>query len=97
LPHHLGQKQFAKDTVYNAHLSGKKHKKAAEKLGEDAHKVSPQELHRKKLEEKKEESKGIAKKEFIIRKIMNALEQQRDATAANVERKQTLTEAERLV
>lgn len=29
-----GGKQFAKDTVYRAHLTGKKHIKAAEKLKE---------------------------------------------------------------
>ena len=52
-----GGKQFAKDTVYKAHLTGKKHKKAAEKLKESGQAATIDIATEKKKYEEQERAK----------------------------------------
>ncbi|EPX74369.1 U2 snRNP-associated protein sap61 [Schizosaccharomyces octosporus yFS286] len=89
------EKYYQKKSVYDAHLTSKKHKKAAERLdvrksqnlGESSIMTSgsisgrPQE---------------IAALEFIIKKLLDILNEERQATRENVVRRQTLTASERL-
>lgn len=83
------QKQFAKKTVYDAHLSGKKHKKM-EALSKDAPK-SVEKLQIEKLSSIREKEKKIASQEFCITEFMKSLSTQRIDTKNLMERKQTLT------
>lgn len=52
-----GGKQFAKDTVYKAHLTGKAHRKAAEKLKESGNAATIDISTEKKKYEEKERAK----------------------------------------
>ncbi|KXS15098.1 hypothetical protein M427DRAFT_112107 [Gonapodya prolifera JEL478] len=93
------EKRFAKRTVYDAHLSGKKHLKASETLlknGVSA--VTPKLLLEKRMaieRRDRENDKPIAAMEAQARALGQFLNTQRDDTKANVERKQTITDAER--
>lgn len=83
------QKAFTKQTVFDAHLTGKKHIKAQKKLEEEGGQSNdtPKESKRK----------AIAYKERIITKLVEALGEFREETKSNVERKQALTDKERAV
>jgi splicing factor 3A subunit 3 len=87
------EKLFSKPTVFEAHKTGKKHLKAAEnrKIVEDVQKLvkDQQEFEWQKM-------KPIAKVEFMIKKYTAHLAPIREDTTSHVERKQTLTEEERL-
>ncbi|KAJ3040108.1 Splicing factor 3A subunit 3 [Rhizophlyctis rosea] len=92
------EKSFAKKTVYDAHLTGKKHKKAAAALlekGVTAITPEQQEEARKaKTRETRDRHKPIAFAELLIKEYARVLEPQLEETIANVERKQTLTPEE---
>ncbi|MCJ1422034.1 hypothetical protein MMC32_008403 [Xylographa parallela] len=87
-------KEFKNDNVYKAHLSGKKHLKAAEarKTNSDTNGSSsapnPSPVHHLK-------ERAIAEREFRIAKLASTLSSERVATRINVERKQGMTERER--
>ncbi|KAF8977477.1 hypothetical protein BGZ46_007345 [Entomortierella lignicola] len=92
------KKQYAKDTVYNAHLTSKKHIKAAAQLengttSNDQESVA--EIQSKVLSEKSRPDQEMAFTELLIRKYAEILKQQIDDTKENVERRQTLTGRER--
>jgi splicing factor 3A subunit 3 len=85
----LGQKQFAKQSVYDGHLNGKKHKKAAELLMES----STGEGGTPATKETMIPIRTML--EYNIKQLFRYLSQTRAATKNSVERKQTLTLAER--
>ncbi|KAJ3001523.1 hypothetical protein HKX48_002829, partial [Thoreauomyces humboldtii] len=89
------EKEFAKKTVYTAHLTGKKHQKAAAALLERgiteisaSVRAEARVAHAKAAREK---LRPIARSERLIRDLVRVLSAQRDDTREHVERKQTLT------
>ncbi|KAI9144797.1 hypothetical protein BKA69DRAFT_1172743 [Paraphysoderma sedebokerense] len=89
------QKQFAKQSVFDSHLSGKKHKKATENLARLGKAVnSVEEAWRQANDAKEKKEKDVAILEAVCSKYADALNQFIEATKENVERKQTLTESE---
>ena len=96
------KKQYAKDTVYNSHLTSKKHIKAAAQLASEAangtvsnDKDAIAEEQAKVLAEKQKPEQEMAWTEILIQKYTEILKQQIDDTKENVERRQTLTGRER--
>ncbi|KAL1922658.1 uncharacterized protein VTP21DRAFT_10197 [Calcarisporiella thermophila] len=95
------RKQYTKQTVYDAHLNSKKHLKAAENLmksqqGENGVNGDGGELARRKATlEREQREKEIAALEALLVKYAEVLGEQIEATKANVERKQALTDRER--
>ncbi|KAK9469873.1 hypothetical protein V1512DRAFT_257218 [Lipomyces arxii] len=80
------ERSFEKQTVFDAHLSGKKHKKnveAREKLGSAA--SLGEDL----------KARAIASKEYEIQQLAEILDKERNETKVNVERKSALTMRER--
>ncbi|KAJ3270109.1 hypothetical protein HDV01_000550 [Terramyces sp. JEL0728] len=86
-------KHFAKDTVFKAHETGKKHIKAAKELNGPVSKE--QRMKERELVEY-EKNKQLAETEYNITLIMKHLKEVREDTKAHIERKQALTEKERL-
>lgn len=82
------QRSFAKETVYEAHLTGRKHKKAAEQG--NAPTARGPNSNAKSFKER-----AVAQAEFKIRKLAAAMQTERSDTKVNVERKQGMTERER--
>ncbi|KAI8979810.1 hypothetical protein BDF20DRAFT_871845 [Mycotypha africana] len=97
------QKQFTKQTVYDAHLSGKKHIKAQKKLDEstgssNSHTTTNGNINGGSSSNSQDDKrKAIAWKERLIESIADALKEVREETKANVERKQALTDRERIL
>lgn len=95
------KKQYAKDTVYNAHLTSKKHIKAAAQLASGANGAanggseSISEAQSKVLAEKAKPEQEMAFTEVLIKHLAGILKQQVSDTKENVERRQTLTGRER--
>ena len=87
-PNKIGQKQFTKQTVFDSHKTGKKHVKAqaalleAQRAGE-AYKSQ-------------DKFKDLARLEFLIKGYTQMLDTVLEETMGHVERKQTLTEKERV-
>ena len=77
----IGEKQFSKVTVFEAHKSGKKHLKALESFQNND----------------KGEKKNLAMFEFLIKEYTVELQNVIEETVFHVERKQTLTEKERVL
>jgi splicing factor 3A subunit 3 len=91
------EKEFKNDNVYKAHLTGKKHIKAAEirkasldKSETNGHDVKPKINQVNRLKER-----AIAEREFRIAKLASTLSSERVGTKVNIERKQGMTERER--
>ncbi|MCJ1473531.1 hypothetical protein MMC13_002182 [Lambiella insularis] len=90
------EKEFKNDNVYKAHLSGKKHLKAAEARksrsnpndNTSSSSSKPTALHHLK-------ERAIAEREFRTSALTRVLSSERTATRVNVERKQGMTERER--
>jgi splicing factor 3A subunit 3 len=92
-------KLFANESVYEAHKKGKKHLKATEALakkGSDPLKFDVMARLKEIHEEEWLKMKPISKVEFMIKKYTSHLAPVREDTTSHVERKQTLTEDERL-
>ncbi|KAG0212850.1 hypothetical protein BGX28_005506 [Mortierella sp. GBA30] len=98
------KKQYAKQTVYDAHLESKKHKKAQAQLANGTSTdggnaptdpASVAEVQSKVLAEKAKPEKDMAWTEVLIQKHAELLKQQIEDTKENVERRQTLTGRER--
>ncbi|CAI6291168.1 unnamed protein product [Periconia digitata] len=83
---------FSKETVYEAHLAGKKHKKAVEQSAAPTSSSSNQESGGSM---KRFKERAVAEQEFRIRKLAAAMQTQRSDTKVNVERKQGMTDRER--
>ncbi|KAK9326255.1 hypothetical protein V1517DRAFT_312236 [Lipomyces orientalis] len=82
------EKMFEKQTVYDAHLSGKKHKKNVEMKEKAASNGTSS--HAADLK-----AQAIAIREYEIKKLVEIMEQVRGETRVNVERKSALTLRER--
>ncbi|KAG2192903.1 hypothetical protein INT47_011145 [Mucor saturninus] len=90
------QKQFSKQTVFDAHLSAKKHIKAQKKLDEQGSDSSAAiGTVDNVVGVKDDKRKAIAWKERLISKYAEALADFREESKSNVERKQALTDKER--
>jgi len=86
-------KSFAKDSVYEAHLKGKKHKKAVQERSANESGGIINDTVNTQLSHLKE--RAVAEREFRIRKLAAAMQTERSDTKVNVERKQGMTERER--
>ncbi|KAI9798659.1 MAG: hypothetical protein M1833_004648 [Piccolia ochrophora] len=92
------EKEFTNENVYKNHLTGKKHVRAAELRkarldganGNSKGEGAPRASSTQSLKER-----AVAEREFRVRKLSAALQQQRIDTRINVERKQGMTERER--
>lgn len=91
------EKEFKNDNVYKAHLTGKKHLRAAElraariaETGADTNGSSARGTSTLRLKER-----AIAEREYRVKRLAAAMSQERDDTKVNVERKQGMTERER--
>lgn len=89
-------KEFTNKNTYDAHLSGKKHIKAAAALeGGDSTTPTTAATGNKDVDIAKLKDRAIAEREFRITKLAEILSKERDDTLTNVERKASLTERER--
>ncbi|KAH8731917.1 splicesome-associated protein [Phaeosphaeriaceae sp. PMI808] len=89
------QKDFAKETVYEAHLTGKKHKKAVQDgAGASSNKTTANPNGASTSIQRFQE-RAVAEREFRIKKLAAAMQTERGDTKVNVERKQGMTERER--
>ncbi|KAI9468682.1 hypothetical protein BDB00DRAFT_863467 [Zychaea mexicana] len=86
------QKQFTKKTVYDSHLTGKKHRKNAEKLQGEQQEQTNGEYNGSAKQDRR---RGLARNELLIAKYAEGLSDIREETKSNVERKQALTDKER--
>jgi splicing factor 3A subunit 3 len=77
-------KKFAKLSVYNGHLPGKKHKKNAQLLEST-------------VETKKLTTPTTAKLEFMLEKLGQYLNSYKEYTISNTERKDAMTDREKLI
>jgi splicing factor 3A subunit 3 len=89
------KKGFSKETVYEAHLTGKKHKKAVQESqgASDTNSVAKTNGASSDIQRFKE--RAVAEREFRIKKLAAAMQTERGDTKVNVERKQGMTERER--
>jgi splicing factor 3A subunit 3 len=96
----VGAKQFVKRTAYDSHLTGKKHLRAAEGLIKQGIEAVTTEVRaqarRERLAADRQRDRPLAFSEFLVKAYMVVLTQIRDDTCGFVERKQTLTERERV-
>ncbi|OAL43168.1 splicesome-associated protein [Pyrenochaeta sp. DS3sAY3a] len=94
------KKSFAKETVYEAHLTGRKHKRALQfgEAGTTANagantngaKTNGASANMERLKER-----AIAEKEYRIKRLAAAMQTERGDTKVNVERRQGMTDRER--
>ncbi|CAG8549036.1 25773_t:CDS:2 [Dentiscutata erythropus] len=93
------RKNYKKQTVFDAHLTSKKHIKAASAMLEQGITSVDRETQEKLIKEAEKErdsrEREIAFIEALIRKYAEILGSQREDTKANVERKRALTDRER--
>ncbi|KAF1954187.1 splicesome-associated protein [Byssothecium circinans] len=83
---------FQKETVYEAHLTGKKHKKAVQESESNAANASSNGAGG---DIKSFKERAVAEREYRIRRLASAMQTKRSDTKVNVERKQGMTERER--
>jgi splicing factor 3A subunit 3 len=91
------EKEFKNDNVYKAHLTGKKHIRAAEaravreaETGDTANGSARPLSSNLRLKER-----AIAEREYRVKRLAAAMSQERSDTRVNVERRQGMTERER--
>lgn len=93
------EKEFKNDNVYKAHLSGKKHLKAAEAReaagATDTSTIANGHANSRGSTVQKLKERAVAEREYRIHRLAAAMETQRNDTRVNVERKQGMTERER--
>ncbi|TKX26694.1 pre-mRNA-splicing factor sap61 [Elsinoe australis] len=91
------EKEFKNDGVYKAHLTGKKHIRAAEmrKARGDDSLANGTNGITKGLNVQRLKEKAVAEREFRVKKLAGAMQTERSDTKVNVERKQGMTEKER--
>ncbi|RKP40232.1 splicing factor 3A subunit 3-like protein [Dimargaris cristalligena] len=104
-------KQYAKQTVFDAHLKSRKHAKAVQTFAAQksitpaaaaaavaTDRVDPAEIRRAQRaseQEQRTKDRAVAWLETLITKALEVLSEKREDTRANIERKQALTEEER--
>ena len=92
------EKEFKTDNVYRAHLTGKKHIRAAaarEVAGGDGTSNGPKPTAKNTTSIQRLKERAIAEREFRVKKLSGAMQTERSDTRANVERKAGMTEKER--
>lgn len=92
------EKEFKNDNIYQNHLTGKKHIRAAEARkasGTSEKPQAPSNGGSSLAHDLKE--RAIAEREHRVRCLTNELKQERQDTRANVERRQGMTERERQI
>ena len=89
------EKEFKNKNVYEGHLSGKKHKRAAaeKENGGSASKERSEVGGASSTHRLKE--RAIAEREYRVKRLAGAMSTERSDTRVNVERKQGMTERER--
>jgi splicing factor 3A subunit 3 len=89
------EKEFKNENVYKGHLNGRKHIKAAELLAqrEETPNGAVNGAHATSAHRLKE--RAVAEREFRVKKLVGAMNIERDDTRVNVERRQGMTERER--
>jgi splicing factor 3A subunit 3 len=88
-------KHFSKQTVFEAHKTGKKHLKATAEYQKNPEKFD--QLAQQTNKNQSSRSKEIAKHEFIITKYLELLKSVREDTRAFVNSKLLMTERERVI
>ncbi|KAK4166763.1 hypothetical protein QBC43DRAFT_298446 [Cladorrhinum sp. PSN259] len=88
------EKEFKNENVYKGHLNGRKHIKAAEVLAKWEEDPSADAGAQVSLAHRLKE-RAVAEREFRIKKLVGAMNIERDDTRVNVERRQGMTERER--
>lgn len=89
------QKEFKNDNVYKAHLTGKKHIKAAEARKTEGNNGATETSDAPKTSIQHLKDRAIAEREYRISRLAAAMSTNRTDTRVNVERKQGMTEKER--
>lgn len=89
------KKSFSKETVYEAHLTGKKHKKAVQEGENGSTNNSAAQTNGASADLQRFKERAVAEREFRIKKLAAAMQTERSDTKVNVERKQGMTERER--
>jgi splicing factor 3A subunit 3 len=89
------KKDFAKESVYTAHLTGKKHKKAMQENDGAATDGVGAKTNGASSDLTRFKERAVAEREFRIKKLAAAMQTERSDTKVNVERKQGMTERER--
>jgi splicing factor 3A subunit 3 len=89
------KKGFSKETVYEAHLTGKKHKKAVQENAGAPSDNSAAKPNGASMDLQRFKERAVAEREFRIKKLAAAMQTERGDTKVNVERKQGMTERER--
>ncbi|RKP10819.1 splicing factor 3a [Thamnocephalis sphaerospora] len=92
------KRQYSKQTVFDGHLTSRKHIKASEALMKQETAITVNqtaEMRQRVRDQTEQKRREIAVEEAVVRKYAEVLAEQREATRANVERKQALTEHER--
>ena len=93
------EKEFKNDSVYRAHLTGKKHIRAAEARKDGAHSNGMNGTNGTKdtnsMSMQRLKERAVAERESRIKKLASAMQTERSDTRVNVERKQGMTEKER--
>ncbi|OCK79538.1 hypothetical protein K432DRAFT_405503 [Lepidopterella palustris CBS 459.81] len=93
------EKEFKNENVYKAHLTGKRHIKAAQARqarNESNGGAAPTNgTHANPNSVQRLKERAIAEREFRIRKLASAMQTERSDTRVNVERKQGMTDRER--
>jgi splicing factor 3A subunit 3 len=89
------KKDFAKESVYTAHLTGKKHKKAMQENQDAPTNGAAAKVNGASSDLQRFKERAVAEREFRIKKLAAAMQTERSDTKVNVERKQGMTERER--
>ncbi len=89
------KKSFSKETVYEAHLTGKKHKKAVQEGQNGSTDKANTASNGASADIARFKERAVAEREFRIRKLAAAMQTERGDTKVNVERKQGMTDRER--
>ncbi|EJT76156.1 splicing factor 3a subunit 3 [Gaeumannomyces tritici R3-111a-1] len=96
------EKEFKNENVHKAHLTGRKHIKAAEARAkrlhdgvEEANGDSNGGVGGKKESAARLKERAVAEREYRIKRLAEALKTEREETKVNVERRQGMTERER--
>ncbi|KAH6692503.1 splicing factor 3A subunit 3 [Plectosphaerella plurivora] len=91
------EKEFKNENVYKAHLTGRKHIKAAEarkaRLADDAPETNGS--NGVKISATRLKERAVAEREYRVKRLAAAMSTEREDSRVNVERKQGMTERER--
>ncbi|KAL2261433.1 hypothetical protein VTK26DRAFT_4177 [Humicola hyalothermophila] len=89
------EKEFKNENVYKGHLNGRKHVKAAELLAQREDTPDGSVNGGLGTSARRLKERAVAEREFRVKKLVGAMNIERDDTRVNVERRQGMTERER--